>query len=70
MYRDFFLTASEAAIQLGSDDRVPFQFIVTTTSPPPRELLETSVVLELEPGAKEKMLFKRELVPMLTGFED
>jgi len=71
LYREFFLVASEAAAQLGRDgDAIPFQFIVTTTSPPPEELHgEPNIVLELEPGCEEKLLFKRELVPELPGFE-
>lgn len=69
LYRSFFLTASEAAAQLGKGDSVPFQFIVTTTSPPPAALQgEPHVVLELEPGQEEKLLFKRELLPQLPGF--
>ncbi|MET3551976.1 hypothetical protein [Burkholderia sp. 567] len=69
LYREFFLVASEAAAQLG-EDGVPFQFIVTTTSPPPDEVHGGRyVVLELEPGAEEKLLFKRELLPELPGFE-
>ncbi|ANC46004.1 hypothetical protein [Pandoraea pnomenusa] len=69
LYREFFLVASEAATQLGEDGAVPFQFIVTTTSPPPEEVHgDRYIVLELEPGAEEKLLFKRELLPELPGF--
>ncbi|MCA8318177.1 hypothetical protein LGN43_28290 [Burkholderia multivorans] len=69
LYREFFLVASEAAAQLGKDGAVPFQFIVTTTSPPPQEVQGSQyVVLELEPGTEEKLLFKRELLPELPGF--
>ncbi|UEP27863.1 MULTISPECIES: hypothetical protein [unclassified Burkholderia] len=70
LYREFFLVASEAAEQFGEGGDVPFQFIVTTTSPPPQEVHgDRYVVLELEPGAEEKLLFKRELLPQLPGFE-
>ncbi|MBD8881866.1 hypothetical protein IHE49_15375 [Rhodanobacter sp. 7MK24] len=70
LYREFFLAAAEAAEQLGKDGRVPFQFIVTTTSAPPPALQgERSVVLELEPSIEEKLLFRRELQPLLSGFE-
>lgn len=70
LYREFFLVASEAAEQLGRDGAIPFQFVVTTTSPPPEELRgEPNIVLELEPGCDEKLLFKRELIPVLPGFE-
>ncbi len=68
LYRKFFLVASEAAEQLGRNGAIPFQFIVTTTSPPPEEVQgEQYIVLELEPGCEEKLLFKRELVPELPG---
>ncbi|RQR37082.1 hypothetical protein DIE23_06505 [Burkholderia sp. Bp9143] len=70
LYREFFLAASEAAEQLGENGAIPFQFIVTTTSSPPEELqAEPYVVLELEPGSEEKLLFKRELAPELPGME-
>lgn len=70
LYREFFLAAAEAAEQLGADGEVPFQFIVTTTSSPPPALQgERVVVLELEPGVEEKLLFRRELQPLLSGFE-
>jgi hypothetical protein len=69
LYREFFLTAAEAAAQLGDDGDVPFQFIVTTTSSPPATLQgRPYVVLELAPGSDESLLFKRELVPELPGF--
>lgn len=70
LYREFFLTAAEAAEQLGKDGAAPFQFIVTTTSAPPAELGGAPyIVLELAPGADEALLFKRQLAPELTGFE-
>lgn len=70
LYREFFLAAAEAAEQLGKDGAAPFQFIVTTTSAPPPELQGGRVVaLELEPGVEEKLLFRRELQPLLSGFE-
>jgi hypothetical protein len=70
LYREFFLAAAEAAEQPGSDGKVPFQFIVTTTSPPPKELGGAPhVVLELAPGADEALLFKRQLAPELPGFD-
>jgi hypothetical protein len=70
LYREFFLTAAEAAEQLGKHGTVPFQFIVTTTSAPPDELSGAPhVVLELAPGADEALLFKRQLAPELPGFD-
>lgn len=70
LYRGFFLAVAEAAEQLGRGGEIPFQFIVTTTSSPPPALRgERYVVLELEPGVEEKLLFRRELQPLLSGFE-
>jgi len=70
LYREFFMTIAEAANQLTALDGTPFQFIVTTTSAPPDELQgEQYLTLELEPGVEEKLLFKRELMPTLPGFE-
>lgn len=70
LYREFFLAAAEAAELLRKDEMVPFQFIVTTTSPPPLELQDgQTVVLELEPGIVESLLFRRELMPALKGLE-
>lgn len=70
LYREFFLAAAEAAEQLGHDGAVPFQFIVTTTSPPPRELGKAPhLILELAPGADDALLFKRQLAPELPGFD-
>lgn len=70
LYREFFLAAAEAAEQLGAGGMAPFQFIVTTTSPPPDELRGAPhVVLELSPGAEEALLFKRQLAPELSGFD-
>lgn len=70
LYREFFLATAEAAEQLGEDGKVPFQFIVTTTSAPPEELYGTPhVILELAPGSNETLLFKRQLSPELTWFD-
>lgn len=38
LYREFLLMEAEAEQQLGSDGCVPFQYIVTTASPPPERL--------------------------------
>ncbi len=70
LYRSYFITAAEAADQLCAPAGVPFQFIVTTTSPPPPDLRsDRHIVLELTPGLDEGLLFKRELMPSLPGFD-
>lgn len=62
LYRNFLSTAFEADKQLSSSAGVPFQYIVTTTSPPPPELSkEPFLVLELQPGRDDALLFKRKL---------
>ena len=37
----------------------PFQYIVTTTTPPPSDLPEGMVCLELDPSSNESLLFGR-----------
>lgn len=69
LYRNLFLSVAEAAEHFGKAGAAPFQLIVTTTSAPPEELGGPPyVVLELAPGTDEALLFKRQLVPELTGF--
>ncbi len=66
LYREYLLTAAEAAELLFADGAVPFQYIVTTTSAPPAALrTPRHIVLELLPGAEEHLLFKRRLLPQL-----
>jgi len=68
LYREFLLMVAEAEQQLGSNGCVPFQYIVTTTSPPPERLRsDPFLVLELRPGAEDGLLFKRRLLPELPG---
>ncbi|NMG42287.1 hypothetical protein GPA22_00860 [Aromatoleum toluvorans] len=68
LYREFLLMVAEAEEQLGRDGGVPFQYIVTTTSPPPEQLRAAPfLVLELRPGAEDGLLFKRRLLPELPG---
>ena len=68
LYRNFLSTACEADKQLFSPAGVPFQYIVTTTSPPPPELSqEPFLVLELQPGKEDALLFKRRLEVELPG---
>lgn len=68
LYREFLLMMAEAEQQLGRDGSVPFQYIVTTTSPPPEQLRASPfLILELRPGAEDGLLFKRRLMPELPG---
>jgi hypothetical protein len=69
LYREFLLMMAEAAAKFEVDSLAPFQYIVTTTSPPPVQLRDSQhVALELRPGSDENLLFKRRLVPRLPGF--
>lgn len=68
LYQEFLLLVMEAEEQLRREGGVPFQYIVTTTSPPPDALCsEPFLRLELHPGVEEGLLFKRRLVPSLPG---
>ena len=68
LYKDFVMTTFEAAVQLGCEEDVPFQYIVTTTSSPPDELRKPPhLILELLPGSTDTLLFKRDLSPQLPG---
>ena len=68
LYQEFLLLVMEAEEQLRQQGRVPFQYIVTTTSPPPSALCkEPFLRLELRPGIEDGLLFKRRLVPNLPG---
>ncbi|WP_240988085.1 hypothetical protein [Cupriavidus taiwanensis] len=69
LYREFLSMALEAGKALAkSKDAIPFQYIVTTTSPPPEELRTGNyLALTLHPGAGEHLLFKRRLTTQLPG---
>jgi hypothetical protein len=70
LYKNFLMMALEADEQLSSNGKIPFQYIVTTTSAPPPELCEAPyLVLELQPGSDDHLLFKRQLDASLPGFE-
>lgn len=68
LYRELLLLVGEAETQLRTGDTAPFQYVVTTTSPPPSSLSkEPYLVLELRPGNEEDSLFKRRLESRLVG---
>lgn len=70
LYKNFLLMILEAEMQFAASGNVPFQYIVTTTSPPPTELSKGPyLALELQPGSDEHLLFRRPLVTSLPGFE-
>lgn len=68
LYREFLLLVSEAEAQLCVGNMVPFQYVVTTTSPPPESLSkEPYLVLELRPGDENYSLFKKQLESRLPS---
>lgn len=69
LYRDYLSLVREAEGQLQQGNSVPFQYIVTTTSPPPASLCQAPyLVLELKPGDEQDSLFKKRLDNRLPGF--
>lgn len=69
LYRDYLSLVREAEGQLRQRYSVPFQYIVTTTSPPPASLCQAPyLVLELKPGDEQDSLFKKRLDNRLPGF--
>ena len=70
LYKNFLMMALEADEQLSRGATAPFQYIVTTTSPPPSELcVAPYLALELQPGDDEHLLFKRQLTTGLPGMD-
>ncbi|MFM0549659.1 hypothetical protein P0D69_01645 [Paraburkholderia sediminicola] len=70
LYREFLSTVADAAIELSViQGTVPFQYIVTTTSPPPEALkTDSHLALVLQPGSDEGLLFRRRLGPGTLSF--
>ena len=60
IYRRFLLATSALAAEVCNGDEVPFQYIVTTTTPPPTELSESDAVA-LALGGEHGLLFGRQL---------
>lgn len=66
-YRDF-LHLIERIEREAYDGAAPFQYIVTTTTPPPESLqVEPSLRLTLDPSHDEGLLFRRRFRTRLTG---
>ncbi|MDB5784166.1 hypothetical protein [Caballeronia mineralivorans] len=70
LYREFLSTVADAAIELSfGQGTVPFQYVVTTTSPPPEALkTDAYLALVLQPGSDEGLLFRRRLGPETLDF--
>ncbi len=62
LYQDFLVMLREIEESLGQNGQAPFQYVLTTTSPPPIDLRnEPFLRLVLKPGADDDLLFKRRL---------
>lgn len=62
LYENFLLLIAGLQNQKFPDNEIPFQYIVTTTTPPPHSLQESSVCLSLDPSSDEGLLFGRRFV--------
>lgn len=60
LYEGFLLLTERLQKAFEEDATVPFQYIVTTTTPPPAELIDSEqVCLVLDPSFDDGLLFKR-----------
>lgn len=59
LYRSFMRLLAALQAHFGSVDKCPFQYIITTTTPPPDALKEGFVKLSLNATISEKLLFGR-----------
>ena len=64
LYRNFLNALSEWQEILANQGEVPFQYILTTTSPPPERFQRPDILrLELSPESEDGLLFKTRLGP-------
>jgi len=59
LYENFFSLVNGLEKNAFTDVEPPFQYIVTTTTPPPTDLQEGVVRLELDPSSNDGLLFGR-----------
>lgn len=64
-YRRFLTHAAEVSDSAGGKDNAPFQYIITTTTAPPKSL-QKYVCKEFASIPPEKLLFKKRLTPLQT----
>jgi hypothetical protein len=62
LYRGFFRFAAQLETEFQSHGGCPFQYIITTTTPPPKALTKDAhVVLRLDASKESELLFRRDL---------
>lgn len=59
LYENFLLLIDTLQKEQYPDGQLPFQYIVTTTTPPPSGLQGDVVRLTLDPSSDEGLLFRR-----------
>jgi hypothetical protein len=76
LYHSFINFVAQLEEELSDADGCPFQYILTTTTPPPRELrTKRFIVLQLDASNEQDLLFRRDLsrppeseeLPLLTA---
>lgn len=69
LYQDFLEVLLEIESYAGQTGMAPFQYVLTTTSPPPKEMQqEPHLRLVLRPGNDENQLFKKQLSSSSIAF--
>jgi hypothetical protein len=62
LYRGYFRYAAQLAADLKSRGGCPFQYIITTTTAPPKSLINDNyIVLKLDASKESELLFRRDL---------
>jgi hypothetical protein len=61
LYRGFFRFAAQLADEFQSLGGVPFQYIITTTTSPPKTLINSHIALQLDASRETELLFRRDL---------
>jgi hypothetical protein len=62
LYENFLALIGQLQKTQYADHAPPFQYVVTTTTPPPTELQNDAVCLTLDPSTDDGLLFGRRFV--------
>jgi hypothetical protein len=62
LYRNYFRFAAQLEAEFATSGGCPFQYVITTTTPPPSNILDNRhVVLQLDASQEDGLLFRRDL---------